>query len=187
MDGSAEAEAMLTVLYQEHRPAIDAYCRRRGVPSEAVADVLSDVFLTAWRRVADIPPDAELPWLYGVARRIVLNHQRSGRRRMRLSAVLASQPPPQSPDTETQVVRRAEERILLAALASLRPDDQEIIRLRAWEELSSVEIGIVLGISPPAVDMRLTRAKRRLGRALSAAGYFEAVSPPRTVRNGGTS
>lgn len=186
MDGSTDAEAMLVVLYQQHRPAIDAYCRRRGVPAEAVADVLSDVFLTAWRRVSDIPADAELPWLYGVARRVVLNHQRSSRRRTRLGARMASQPPPQFPDVETQVVRRAEERILLTALDTLRPEDQEVIRLRAWEELSSAEIGIVLGISPTAVDMRLTRAKRRLGRALSAAGYFETVSPPRTLRNGGT-
>ena len=186
MSGSADADARMTGLYEEHWAALDAYCRRR-IPAESVPDVVSDIFLTAWRRAADIPLEAELPWLYGVARRVVLNHQRSGRRRTRLSAALASQPRPQLPDTETQVVRRAEERVLLAALATLRPDDQEIIRLRAWEELSSADIARVLGISPSAVDMRLNRAKRRLRRALASAGYFETVSPPRIVRNGGPS
>lgn len=32
--------------------------------------------MTAWRRIADIPDGSELPWLYGVARRVVMNHRR---------------------------------------------------------------------------------------------------------------
>lgn len=85
------------------------------------------------------------------------------------------------------MVRRAEDRMILEALAGLAPGDQEILRLKAWEELSSAEIGAVLGISPAAVDMRLTRAKRRLRRALEAVGFFESVSSLRIAENGGRS
>jgi DNA-directed RNA polymerase specialized sigma24 family protein len=38
--------------------------------------------------------------------------------------------------------------MILEALARLSPGDQEILRLKAWEELSSAEIGDVLGIRP---------------------------------------
>ena len=40
----------------------------------------------------------------------------------------------------------------------------EVIRLAVWEELSHADIGAVLGCSPRAVTMRLSRALRRLRR-----------------------
>lgn len=186
MPPAADADEKLDILYRSHRSAIDAYCRRR-VPAEAVSDLVSEVFLTAWRRIADIPTQAELPWLYGVARNVVSNHQRSTRRRLRLVSALTAQPPATADDIEVQVVRRAEEKMVLEALQTLSPVDQEVLRLRAWEDLSSAEMGTVLALSPAAVDMRLTRAKRRLRRALRSVGYFESVSSPRIVRNGGSS
>lgn len=181
-----EADEKLRMLFQSHRAQIDAYCRRR-VPAESVADVVSEVFLTAWRRIADIPDGSELPWLYGVARRVVLNHRRGARRRLRLGAALIAQPNDPAPEADMPVVRRAEDRMILEALATLSSDDQEILRLKAWEELTSAEIGDVLGIKPAAVDMRLTRAKRRLRRALEAIGFFESVSSLRIAENGGHS
>lgn len=186
MTNQLAADEKLRMLYQSHRARIDAYCRRR-VPAESVADVVSEVFMTAWRRIADIPDGSELPWLYGVARRVVMNHRRGARRRHRLGAALISQPIDPAPDADVPVVRRAEDRMILEALASLSPGDQEILRLKAWEELSSAEIGAVLGISSAAVDMRLTRAKRRLRRALEAVGFFESVSSLRIAENGGDS
>ncbi len=186
MTRQIDADERLRALYERHRSSIDAYCRRR-VPAASVPDVVSEVFMTAWRRIADIPDGSELPWLYGVARRVVSNHQRTLRRRHRLGAALRAQPSHPVPETDVQVVRRAEERLVLEALTRLSHGDQEVLRLRAWEELSSAEMGEVLGITAAAVDMRLTRAKRRLQRALKAAGYFEAVSLPRVTGNGGRS
>lgn len=179
------ADFRLNTLYETHRSALAAYCQRR-IASEAVADALSDIFLVAWRRIDEVPEGAELPWLYGVARNVVSNHQRGDRRRRRLGARLMGAATFAAEQAEAIVVRRTEERLVLQALGMLRPSDQELLRLRAWEELSSAEIGASLGISPSAVDMRLTRAKRRLRRALKTVGFFESpVSEPRIVRNGG--
>lgn len=100
---------------------------------------------------------------------------------------LTAQPPETGEDAGVPVVRRAEETMVLQALETLSTMDQEVLRLRAWEELSSAEIGTVLQLSPAAVDMRLTRAKRRLRRSLRSLGYFESVSSSRIVRNGGSS
>lgn len=54
----------------------------------------------------------------------------------------------------------------LAALGRLRPDDQELLRLVAWEELDHRAIGLVLGISSNAVAIRLLRARRRFAEEL---------------------
>ena len=54
------------------------YRRLVGVPDPAsTADELTaDVLVVAWRRRADIPAGAELPWLYAVARRVLANYRR---------------------------------------------------------------------------------------------------------------
>lgn len=47
------------------------------------------------------------------------------------------------------------------ALVRLRPDDQELLRLPAWDGLRSGRGRVVLGISANAVAIRLHRACRR--------------------------
>lgn len=70
---------------------------------------------------------------------------------------------------------------MLDGLATLSPSDQEILRLRAWEELTSAEIGVVLGISVTAVDMRMSRARRRLEQALDSAEVATLRTTARAV------
>ena len=49
-------------------------------------DAVSETFLVAWRRLADVPTGADtLPWLYGVARRVLANQRRGNQRRADLS------------------------------------------------------------------------------------------------------
>ena len=55
---------------------------------------------------------------------------------------------------------------VLSALAGLRPDDREVLRLAAWEGLDPREMGLVLGCSPNAAAIRLHRARRRLQEAM---------------------
>jgi len=52
------------------------------------------------------------------------------------------------------------------ALARLRPADQELIRLTAWEDLDPTSVAEVLGISTKVVNVRIHRARRRLGKEL---------------------
>ena len=59
---------------------------------------------------------------------------------------------------------------VVRALGRLGPDDQEILRLVAWEELARDEIAVVLGISRGAVRVRLHRARRRLAEQMRASG-----------------
>ncbi len=65
-------------LYRQHAGAVLAYARRRTT-QEAADDAVAEVFLIAWRRVDDVPAEP-LPWLLGVARRVLANQRRGERR-----------------------------------------------------------------------------------------------------------
>ena len=61
--GDAEAFGSL---FDRHAKAIYNYCFRRIGDWAAAEDMLSVVFLEAWRRRDnELPPDKVLPWLYG--------------------------------------------------------------------------------------------------------------------------
>jgi RNA polymerase sigma factor (sigma-70 family) len=103
-----------------------------------------------------------------------------------LRAKIASTPLEVVSSPETIVVRSESAEEALHALETLKPLDQEIVQLRIWEELSSAEIGGIVGLKPTAVDMRLSRARRRLNQVLSIdTSNFESVRPHR--RKGGES
>ncbi|MBT8207307.1 MAG: sigma-70 family RNA polymerase sigma factor [Acidimicrobiia bacterium] len=160
------AESTFVKMYEEHYDEVLAFCERRVGPDDA-DDVTADVFAAAWRRIDHVDVSLARAWLFGVARNVVLNQWRSTSRRRRLRERVKHMrnPGPQAP--ETFVVRRSEDEVVLRALQVLRPGDQEILRLAAWEELSGAEIATVLDISTDAVHQRLHRAKRRLAAQLA--------------------
>ena len=153
-------------LYDDHYGALVAYARRRTAGHVDAQDVVADTFTIAWRRLPEVPDgDAALPWLYGVARRVLANQRRGNQRRADLSTRLRGQGST-APDVEGQVVARDERRTVLAALERLRPADQEILRLAVWEELPHRDIAGVVGCSESSVAVRLHRARNRLGREI---------------------
>ncbi len=170
-------------LYERHHRAVLAYCVRRTARADA-DDATAEVFTVAWRRRADVPAgDRELPWLYGVARR-VLSHQRrsAGRFRRLTEKVTALQPPP-PPYPDAVVVERQEYVRVREAVAALPGNDREVLLLSAWEGLSHKEIAEVLGCSHAAVDKRLVRAKQRLARKYDT--LTNSHRPPASATGGG--
>lgn len=144
------------------------FCLRR-LPTADVNDAVSEVYLVAWRKADEIPDGKDaLPWLYGVARNVVGRSARSRRRWLRLSAKASREPKRFSASPEVQVVRHAEDEALLESLRLLSQSDQEIIRLRAWEELTAPEIAVVLQCSVAAAEKRVARAFKRLKREFAS-------------------
>lgn len=154
------------VLYDAHHGALVAYAHRRTATVVDAQDVVADTFTIAWRRLPEVPEgDAALPWLYGVARRVLANQRRGNSRRADLTARLRGQVS-LGPDVEGQILAGDERRTVLAALSRLRPADQEILRLAVWEELAHRDIAGIVGCSESSVAVRLHRARTRLGREI---------------------
>ncbi len=163
MTAEATGSERFDALYDAHFESIRAYCARR-LPAEEANDAVAEVFVTVWVRLDDVPAgDGALPYIYGIARNKVAHARRSFSRRARLRrrAQAIGGHPVAGP--ESLVVARAEEDLVTRALESLRPADQEVIRLRAWEELSAAELAVALDVAEPTARKRLSRALGRLG------------------------
>jgi RNA polymerase sigma-70 factor (ECF subfamily) len=78
---------------------------------------------------------------------------------------------------EEIVIAGHEQRQLLAALGALRPNEQEILRLAVWEELSQADIAIALGISVGAVRQRFYAAKKKLAEEYNRLESRKISSP----------
>jgi RNA polymerase sigma-70 factor (ECF subfamily) len=168
-------EARFEAIYAEHYGRVLGYVLRRA-PATAAADVVADVFLVAWRRL-DHVPDEPLPWLLGVARKTLANERRGGRRRAALVGELGQEGPAR--DTEMPDDDRLP--ALADAVDRLRETDRELLRLIAWDRLTTREAAIVLGVSHAACRVRLHRVRRRLAREIGAGNEsrttFSSVHP----------
>lgn len=159
-------------LVHETRDDLLAYALRRSASPEDAADVLSETYLIAWRKLEKIPPGEHARlWLFGVARNVL--RQGADRRRSRdiLVQRLAREVRAAS-DLEPAPEHDRASHALHAALATLPERDREILTLTAWEGLTPKEVASVVGIPANVVRVRLHRARARLaGRLVSTRAH----------------
>jgi RNA polymerase sigma factor (sigma-70 family) len=172
-------------LYAAHFDCLLGYALRRSSSPEDAADVVSETFLVAWRRLSEVPPgDQARLWLYGVARRTLANQRRSSGRRERLGARLRSDLAASVPDHAERIAVESDLKSAIAELASL---DREVLELTLWEGLEPREVATVLGVPARTVRTRLSRARARLRLRLGddpvAAGH-EPGEPTMTTPEG---
>ncbi len=150
-------EEIYAIVYEP----LQRYLRRRASFDDA-DEVLDDVLLVLWQRLPSVPAADCLPWCYGVARKALANRRRSNARRQRLVERLGTQPV-QLPIVD---VGLDDYPALASAFRQLAESDREVLRLWAWEGLEPREIATVLGTSPNAISLRLTKARKKLTRLL---------------------
>jgi RNA polymerase sigma-70 factor (ECF subfamily) len=174
-------------LFRANVAVIAAYCRWRTRSSADAEDALGEVFLTAWRRLDDVPgPTAEARvWLYATARRVTANQYRAARRRMglvdRIVESRRESVPPRTAVTENPDADRVH-----AALVRLAPRDREVLLLAGWEELSTTQIAQVMGCSEGSARTRLHRARKRFRTAFETLTHDRAATTCPARPLGGT-
>jgi RNA polymerase sigma-70 factor (ECF subfamily) len=159
--------ARLDAWFRAHGDRVLAYLLHR-TDRQTAEDVLQEVFVTAFRRAADVP-EPPIGWLLGTARRLLANATRGDQRRDRLAVRVAA---------ATALVARGDDDpaeptsdVVTSALAQLSARDREVLTLSAWYELTADEAAEALGCSPATYNVRLHRARHRLADRLRAAGY----------------
>src|SRR5580658_517013 len=117
-------------LYRAHVRSVLAYALTHTSREDAQG-VVANTFLVAWRRFDDVPADP-LPWLIGVARRILADQRRAEARRAAFAVRLTQEPvatQASHDDVAAAIVMRGSIR---EALSRLRSEDREVLILVAW-------------------------------------------------------
>ncbi|MBV8947077.1 MAG: RNA polymerase sigma factor [Solirubrobacterales bacterium] len=167
MRTDSERRMRFEAMFVTHHDAVRRYIvRRQAAP--LVDDAIAETFLVAWRRLDEIP-DRTLPWLLGVARRVLADQRRAVYRRRSLSERLRIDilTDGLAGDWEPPAALTPE---LASALAALTEHEREALLLVAWDELSPADAARVAGCSAMAFRVRLHRARRRVADRLGIEG-----------------
>jgi RNA polymerase sigma-70 factor, ECF subfamily len=174
-----DPEARFRDLYETTYDDLIRFAQRRVHPGHA-EDLAAETMLIAWRRFDQLPArrgDARA-WLFGIARNLMLNAQRGERRRCALEVRIAETASTTVATDDAEVVARRVD--MSRAWRRLTPQHQETLALTVWDDLTSAEAAVVLGISPVAYRLRLSRARRAL-RALTDHLADPAAVPGRAT------
>ena len=171
--GDADAFGLL---FERHAKAIYNYCFRRLGDWAAAEDMLSIVFLEAWRRRdKELPPGKVLPWLYGIATNVVRNRRRSERRfAAALRRVREARPEPGFADlADARLDDEEQMRQVLALIGRLPKHEQDVFVLCAWSELSYDDAALALEVPVGTIRSRLSRARQHLRELDPGFGHEE--------------
>ena len=156
-----DREHTFTALYDAVYPDLLRFVQRRTRPDHA-DDVVADAFLVVWRRLDEVPRDLgdARAWIFGVSRNLLLNAHRGEHRRRALGVRLAEGSLVAGTAAEADGVVSAVD--LGRAWQHLSDTHQEALAIAVFDELSAPQAAAVLGISPVAFRLRLSRARRAL-------------------------
>jgi RNA polymerase sigma-70 factor, ECF subfamily len=179
-----EREERVSELFRRHADDIHAYATWR-VGHQDAADVVSEVFLVAWRSAGRIRVGEERGWLFGVARKVVLARRRTSAASTALTermAVLAPAEPGADADRLADDIALRDQ--VRRGLDELGERDREVLVTATWFDLSPAEAARALGVSRPTYAVRLHRARNRFRVAyerLSRAGNEGLAARPQFV------
>ncbi len=142
--------------YRLHFVALSRYVSRR-LPASSHDEVVAAAFVIAWKKFASVETPS-LPWLYRIAS-FEIAHERRRLGRVPESVELSDLNVSDKYDLEDVMD-------ISSAFTKLSENDQEVLRLLYWEDLTRPEISEVLGCSVNALNVRIHRALERLRTTL---------------------
>jgi RNA polymerase sigma factor (sigma-70 family) len=164
--GEPDARRVVAGWFDRHVDAIHAYvCRRAG--EQVARDVTAETFRVALEDFDRFDPARghERAWLYGIASNLLRRHWRTEcrlRQTQRRSVRGESGPSDPYVVVDARLDARHDVERVLAAVEQLDEEDRDLLFLVVWEQLSSAEVAVALGIPAGTVRTRLKRIRARL-------------------------
>ncbi len=154
-------------LYQSYLARVYRYLRTRTPTEEAAADLTQQVFLKALAALPSYHPRG-LPfsaWLFRIARNAVIDRSRRSRDTLSLENLHSSLEPRAEVNPEATFLNQEQLERLCTLLGRLDSDKRELLALRFAAQLTSGEIGLIVGKSEAAVKKQLQRTLHALKEA----------------------
>jgi RNA polymerase sigma-70 factor (ECF subfamily) len=160
------AEWAITVLYREFGPGLLRYLRAQA-PADG-EDLASEVWINAAAGLGRFEGDeaAFRGWLFSIARRRLIDSRRREQRRRTMHSSLEPSGASDALDPETQALMASESEVALAHIATLSPDQAEVVLLRVVAGLDVEEVAAIVGKKAGAVRVLQHRALKRLSGRL---------------------
>lgn len=169
-------EAAFETLWHDGQPALLRYLH--VIAPDAAEDIAAETWTNVVRGLAKFRGDEQnwRAWLFTTARRRVIDQTRQLMRRPAASLealpdlALADLPGLRSPDTAELALENLATRAAIDVIASLPPQQAEVIMLRVVAGLSHETIARLLDRSPGAIRIAAHRGLHRLASVLSETG-----------------
>lgn len=154
-------------LFELYGPRVKSYMMRQGADATTAEDLAQETLLTVWRK-AQLYSDEKgsaTTWIFTIARNLRID---------RLRREVSWQPLPENrdeeasdaPDPEQEVTERERRDKVRAVLATLPPDQSEVVTLSYVEGLSHSEIAERLHLPLGTVKSRMRLAYQKVKEAV---------------------
>jgi RNA polymerase sigma-70 factor (ECF subfamily) len=154
-------------LFELYGPRVKSYMMRQGANATMAEDLAQDTLLTVWRKAHLYSGEkgSATTWIFTIARNLRID---------RLRREVPWQPLPENqdeeasdaPDPEQEVTERERRDKVRAVLATLPPDQSEVVVLSYSEGLSHTEIASRLGLPLGTVKSRMRLAYQKVKEAV---------------------
>lgn len=147
-------------LYTKYSPDVFRFAMYLSGNRSEAEDITAETFVRAWTAPEPIAMATVKGYLLTIARNLFLQECRKRSRSVPLDERVRDPRP--GPETETQ--RKAEYDAVMARLQQLPEADRAALLMSTQEGLPYEEIARALGISLPAVKMKIHRSRLKLSQ-----------------------
>ena len=163
----SQDRAAFADLYAHFAPRLKAFMLKRGCDFATAEEVAQMALVAVWQKAALYQPEkaSAATWIFTIARNLHIDQIRKAKR---------PEPDPNDPLFVPAGEKQADDSIAEAqdaarvreAIATLPPDQQEVLRLSFYDDMSHGQISSALGLPLGTVKSRIRLAFRRIRSGL---------------------
>ncbi len=156
-------------LFTRFAPKVKAFVMGQGMSAQEAEDLAQEALLSVWRKahMFDASKASAVTWIYSIARNLRIDAARKAKRVRELPEDLWQGDGAKSADQE--MIDGQQARSIAVLMRTLPVEQQTILKLSFYEDLSHGDIAKALAIPLGTVKSRLRLAMARLKAGLAAA------------------
>ena len=165
---SIERPELFGVVFERRYDSVWGFVFRRS-DRETADELTARTFLKAFELRSRFQPnrDSALPWLYSIARALLMHHYRDVARHQRLDRTVPVDPVASLDDIDNRLVAELGWPQVIRALRTCRDVDVEVLVLTSLDGCSYSEAAEITGVAVGTIRSRLNRVRARLSELLA--------------------